>query len=462
MPVSTERYTTYDRSALYPERRVDNFVPNNILKFRQRPVELRLESPVRKSDEKLLGVLGFDPDKEVLGLRRRYREELARGLSPAEAKIRPIEETMTNSNDVHAEYSARLPVLPQHIVMESGRLKNSKSGYRIVDMISEEERQGAVLEAWVLNEKTLDKVKEGDTLISISPTGKTGIFDKETGGEFSYSDLQLYAVIKGWDGVLRGVTFIVSGMTYGESLELYQQFGESTPKMEDMKLDELDRVSEMVRRPVSVKGGKINFEMILDEIQSVKGGEVMRVADGVEKTFDEARELLKRIDEIEFLPEDCKGMLEDCRTYLDGNIENIEDPIVYDAIKQRLKATYLRVSKKVLGEDESETEEEKQVFRVMFDIQNTAKIDDRWINDNFAQTMFMLSRIPGCMGSSTSTGDFLTGQSLGDILSGGSNIISFSGALGSTEAGGSCKVCGINSAVKGGCGYCHGCAKKAA
>lgn len=420
-------------------------------------------TPISKKvdiENKMLGEFGFDVDKEVKGLHDKYVAGLAEGLSPAEAKTKPIKETMANSKDVHGEYALGLPVLPQRIVMKDGQLLNSKSGYRIAGMITEEERQGAVLEGWLIAEDKLATAKKGDVFIMISPPGKTGLHHSETNEEHVYEDMQMYVVIVGDNGELRGVTYIVSHIAYQQVLKLYSQFQAPTEKMTNMKLSELERTSEMVRQPIFISGGKLDHYKILDKTQAVVGREVMRSYDGKEKTFTEARGLLGKLDHLEFLPEKCKPDLDDLRKYLDKQVESIQDPKVYEAIKARIRWTYLRIAEKILGFDEKknvvQVQAETKAYKQAMDTSNISSIDNKYLNVMFAQTQAALALIPGCLGNKKAGSSLsLTGQTVGDLLS--SNIISFPGSGGISLNGevAKCSTCNLELCE----GKCYNCEK---
>lgn len=408
---------------------------------------------------------GFDSQVETEALKRNYnnaargrRLVMMDGLQPV------INENLANMSSHPKEYTMSDPVVRNPVRFnKKDQFVNDESGYVIEDMITDEERGGATRASVVNAQKKLSRLKTGDLVIWISSVGPTGRY--ESGREIVYEETQVYVFKKGSGRLIEGITFICD-LTYEQCLKLYGKYEAPDPSMTDLRKSELSRVSEMAKRPISVTGNQARIVNVLDNIQAIMGGKVMRKANGKNRTFDEARELLYNPSQLKELPEKCRAVLDKYQEYLEANLSQINDEKVFNAIKQRMEIAMLEITRIINNlEVGSETRQELPtsfLYIQAFDENNTDKIDYKLIKNNYeAEIQYLVTR-PGCLGKIG--GDFLTGQELGDILSGQSNIISFPGseAVGkSAESGGTCKICRMNKAVKGGCGYCEGCAKAA-
>lgn len=399
---------------------------------------------------------GFNSERETEALRRNINAASKNRLISVDALENALSENLANIASHRHEYTMSDPVVLNPVDLdEKGRLVNAESGYRILDMISPDERGGAVIDFVGGVEKILAAASLGDMVIGISPAGHTGRF--EQGKEIIYEETQVYAFRKGRGKLLGGITFI-SDLTFEQCLNLYGEYGKIDEAFQGRQLSERQKIEEMTRRPILITGGNISFENILDSIEAKIGGAVMRQANGMNRTFEEARVLLKDPGQLKALPDDCFEVLAMYRCYLESNIGNINDEEVFKAVKQRMEIAMLEITRLSIKE-KKETHEVEFIYEDAFSGNNIDLIDYNRIKSVYEEQIRFLMMRPGCLGKVDSKFS-LTGQSLGDILSGTSNIKSLlSGSAGTSE---SCKICGINQSVGGGCGYCHGCADKAA
>lgn len=403
---------------------------------------------------------GFNSQGETEALRRNCNVVSGGRLIALDRFDNVISENLANMASHPHEYTLSRPVVLNPVSLdERGKIVSRGSGYRVVDMISPQERGGAVVDFMEQTEKKLAESKTGDVVIGISPPGVTGRF--EGGKELIYEEPQIYVFKKGRGRLLEGITFIAD-LTYEQCLKLYGKYEKPDKSISNMEISERDRVADMVRRPIFITGGSVNFESVLDNIEAIMGGKVMRKANGINRTFEEARELLKDPKQLTQLPQECENVLGRYKNYLEANIGNINDEEIFGAIKQRMEIAMLEITKIIIGEEkEVGNQEHKQssaIYINAFSGNNINLIDYNLIKNVYDEQIKFLMTRPGCLGR-VGNNFTLTGQSLGDILSGASNPASLFGDVG---VGPNCKVCGVNPRAEGGCGFCHGCASKAA
>lgn len=402
------------------------------------PVKTRLpnskanEKPINTGPDLLKGT-GFTPLEEMASLKTKYNEGIAKGEDPKELLNRIVTENITNIRWYQWEYTMSDPVLPNPVALnEKGELVNSKSGYSIVDMTNEEERKGAVKASVVNIQKSLKDAKEGEMHMIISPPGWTGRLDRD-GKPIIYPESEIFTFIKGKDGNLRALTFIAD-MDIDQCDQFRKAFiqpsqGQESEQIKDPKvISTIKRIEDMVTSPVPVTGDKASFDKVLDQIQVVMGGEVMREANGATRTFAEAREFLARGDELQKLPDLCEEIIQTYEKYLRANIENINDPDVYAAINQRMQLTVLEIAKTLKG-DKTEAAKEVSFFYKQA-MASTNIIDSKIMQNNYDAQIAYLRTRPGCNGGGASESANIFGSDLSQVLSGKSGaIISGGGGL---------------------------------
>lgn len=397
------------------------------------PVKTRLpnskanEKPINTGPDLLKGT-GFTPLEEMASLKTKYNEGIAKGEDPKELLNRIVTENITNIRWYQWEYTMSDPVLPNPVAQnETGELVNSKSGYSIVDMTNEEERDGSVKQSVVRTQELLKDAKDGDTVMIVSPPGWTA--RKEINGkEIKYPEAEIFAFIKGEGRNIRALTFI-SELSLEECQQFKDHFVSPDPEVVKNKQTEREKIMDMVANPIMVTGGKVKFEDILDRIEAIKGGEIMREANGANRTFKEAREFLSRGDELQKLPDICEGIIQTYETYLRENIANINDPNVYAAINQRMQLTVLEIAK-TLKDGKAEAASKDVSFFYKQAMASINVIDSKIMQNNYDAQIAYLRTRPGCNGGGASESSNMFGSDLSQVLSGKSGaIISGGGGL---------------------------------
>ena len=419
------------------------------------------ESDTQKSSSPdLLKGTGFTAMEEIVSLRKKYNEGIAAGLSKEEVIKKIVTENVTNIRWYQWEYTMSDPILPNPVAQnEKGELVNSKSGYSIVDMTGDKERDGSVKASVVNTQELLKDAKEGDTVMIVSPPGWTGRKD-DSGKDIEYPEAEVFAFIKGEGRDIRALTFI-SELTIEQCQEFRNHFITPNPDFQDKKQTEREKIIDMVASPIFLTGGKVKFEDILDKIEAIKGGKIMREANGANRTYAEAREFLARGDELQQLPDLCEEVILTYEKYLTENIENINDPQVFDALYQRMQLTVLEISK-ILKPDKkdgvAEAPKEMSYFYQQA-MSSTNVIDQKIMKKNYEEQIAFLMTRPGCNGGGASEAASMFGSSLSEVLSGASGG-SFSGMGGSgglsKEEGGICMMCSTKNECTERCYKCGG------
>lgn len=413
------------------------------------------------SSPDLLKGTGFTAMEEIVSLRKKYNEGVAAGLSKEEVIKKITTENVTNIRWYQWEYTMSDPILPNPVAQnEQGELVNSKSGYSIVDMTGDQERDGSVKASVVNTQELLKDAKEGDTVMIVSPPGWTGRKD-DSGKEIEYPEAEVFAFIKGEGRNIRALTFI-SELTIEQCQEFRNHFITPNPEVQEEKQSEREKIIDMVASPILVRGGKVKFEDILDKIEAIKGGKIMREANGANRTFAQAREFLARGDELQQLPDLCEEVILTYEKYLNENIENINHPKVFDALYQRMQLTVLEISKilKPDKKDGASTEAPQQMsYFYQQAMSSTNVIDQKIMKNNYEEQIAFLMTRPGCNGGGASESAGIFGSSLSEVLSGASGG-SFSGMGGgsfsSSKEGGVCMMCSTKNDCTERCYKCGG------
>ena len=386
----------------------------------------------------LLKGTGFTPLEEMSSIKTKYNEGLAKGEDLKQLINRIVTENLTNIRWYQWEYTMSDPVLPNPVALsEKGELVNSKSGYSVVEMTNEEEREGAVKLSVIRAQELLNGANEGDTVVIPSPPKWNGRKDAK-----EYPEAEWFVFRKGKGRHIRALTFIAE-LTLEQCQEISDYFVKPDPSAESKELTEKERIIKMVSNPLLIKGGKARFEDILERIQIVKGGDIMREANGANRTFAEAWDFLKRGDELQKLPDLCEEIILTYEKYLRENIENINDPTVYAAINQRMQLTVLEIAKTLKGDQKADSPNEVSFFYKQA-MASTNVIDPKIMQSNYNQQIAYLRTRPGCNGGGAEATNVF-GSNLKQILGGYSGISGGGSAIGGesspfTEKCSTCKL----------------------
>lgn len=380
----------------------------------------KAEAVKESTSPDLLKGTGFTAMEEIVSLKKKYNEGIAAGMDPKELMKKIVIENVTNIRWYQWEYTMSDPILPNPVAQnENGELVNSKSGYSIVKMTGEQERNGAVKASVIRTQELLKDAQEGDTVIITSPPGWTGRKD-DSKTIIEYTEAEKFVFTKGKGRSIRALTFI-SELTLEQCQQFRDYFITPDPEAQNKEQTEREKIINMVSNPIFIPGGRVKAEDVLRRVQAIKGGRVMREAHGANRTFDEAWEFLARGDEIQQLPDLCEEVILTYEKYLSENIENINDPKIFYALYQRMQLTVLEISK-ILKPDKKDDTPKQMSFFYQQAMSGNNVIDQKIIKNNYdAQIVFLMTR-PGCNGGGQSESAGIFGSSLSEVLSGGSGL----------------------------------------
>lgn len=417
--------TTEVSTNLPDERSVREEVMQSVVILPLKPAEIPVPVvaaeiiPPQRSKEKPRGNIlnGFNSSAEIEALQKNAK------TSPEQA----VRENLANMLRYHDEYTKSDNVVQNPLMQdEDGDLANSDSGLKLLPLISEQERKGAVRDMMLSVQATLKGAKEGKVVIGVSGPGGTEMPDYQSGKEVIYTESQVYVYIKGKGREVRALTFI-SDMTLEECIRFYQSFAEPNPTVLNENAVQIDRLAELSRLPISVTGGKIDFAGVLKRIEdTMSGRKVMRAANGKHRTFEEGYQLIELGEKIHSLPEKCKQVAQRYQGFLEANLGNINDPAVAEAVRQRMDIAMLEMTRIINFKGDNQPD--NLVYLNAFSTLAPNLVDINSIQHMYQKEIAYLLTRPGCNGSGESSGS-LTGQSLGDLLSGGVSIGGGSGEI---------------------------------
>lgn len=353
---------------------------------------------------------GFNSQAEIEALQKNSK------ISHEQA----VKENLANMLRYHDEYTKSDPVIENPLMLdEDGDLANSDSGLKLLPLISAQERKGSVRDMMLAVQTEMREAEEGHVMVGVSGQGGTEMPMYKSDKELIYTESQIYVYIKGKGRQIRALTFI-SDMTLEECIRFYQSFAEPDPVVLSKEAAEIDRVSELERRPISITGGKIDFAGILKRIEdTMDGRNVMRAANGKDRTFKEAYKLVELGEKIHSLPEKCNQVAKRYENFLKANLDRIHEPCVAEAVKQRMDIALLEMTRII--NFKGDVQPDNLVYLKAFSTLTPNVMDMNLVQFIYQKEIAYLLTRPGCNGSGTAE-DILTGQSLGDILSGKSSI----------------------------------------
>lgn len=401
-------------------------------------------------------ITGFSPLEEVDALKRNYNEARLHGLSHEEAFNQVWKKHESNLIKYHMEYTMTLPVLINNVGLnEKGHLVNSKTGERLADITSADERDGAVKQSVIKTEKMLAEAEEGEMVWIISPAGYSGRFDDE-GNAINYKEPELFGFKKLKEGKVQAFT-LIADLSYGQCVQIHDVYAASDPNISNMKLSERHRIKSMVSEPIHVKDKNSDFKGFLKVVQGVKGDSVMREANGSNQTFIKAFELLDMEDDLKLLPERCEVSREMYKNWLGSNISNINSEGITDIVMQSMIICLLEDISIIQAKTPEEQNKRSNLYERRFISNDNKSINLSTVMQNYqAQIAFIQTKLAGlgCNIGGSGSGSGALGQTLGEILSGGSSLSRGGGvdSLSSQEEGGKC----INPS----CGEVNYCTKK--
>ncbi len=384
-------------------------------------------------------------------------ERLATGQSLVESVIYAFGERERNIRAYDDEVIKSKVVLPHlnRFAVVGGRTRIvGSSGRLMVDVVSPEERKGAVLEASVAIENILLAAENNSFAVLMSPNGWNGFMDKNGEQASPHLNTQVQVFWKDATGQLKGLTFHID-LDYDQAKEVMTRLGVSPEALEGET--EEDRLVNIVKNPAAacLPATYSNaFEYVLDKILEVRGDGDFRLLQqdtSVEiRTVAEARQGIKRFDQLFLGSRKEEEYLAKLKNYVLGEAGNIREQSVQQKIICQIENTILTLTRIYLQESGKMPILQPSVLAGLR-LHPWGVIGN---NDGFALERAFLETRAGCPPSEAA----LRGISLGFSIS-SEGSISFSGGVTGEYHVGTCGKCGNSNVLVGKCRICTTCEK---
>jgi hypothetical protein len=422
------------------------------------------EAEVETKPWKLLGS-GFNVPLEAKSLKKIFREKAFSGLNPAEAARAAFNETKGNLIGFWYEYLMLSPVLPNPVMIAQqkgqNRLKNAFSGQILVDMVTRDERLGAVQDGVAIVEDELvnkDKNADGSykkkLVVMQSAAGRSGLKDS-AGRDIIYQDSQTYIFKRNEDGTIECFT-VVTDMTRGENRKFLAALGVSCPRM----VGDMEDLANMVKSvAVKTEDQQIkNIEDVVKVIENVKENPYARKI-----KHKDGRQEIKYFSEVYAGVKKGKAMLnlnkhqEDLISSLEKNLT--DTPEVFNEetdpeILEKLIGTAVLEMVSILAwEKEASDHQDKSLTARNYQKMLTLEEFKAKRSFDYTRELKILRELPpGCNGGG--------GMSVKQMLNGESGVLGVFGprrAFFETSSSKKCQKCNqAKPDVE--CGYCTSCA----
>lgn len=291
-----------------------DFRSNLIYPESNQPTQIKPLERLRDADLEQLRLLdktGFSLAKQLRRFTLDYQTALLSGHSYQEAVSLALVAPRQDLINFKLEYLLQGLVLPislkeQKIAGRNRIVGGLYNSCPLLDMISSDERGGAVKDTIAKMEIILLKAPVGSVAIMTSPPGRSGM-RTDDGRSIDFVDTQSTVWIKKEDGY-EGVN-IVTDMDEGQNREFLIALGAKRDQFVDSKYQS-DRAANIVRNAIFLDGqGEIkNVEDVVSVMKRIKKSLFAHKVRG--KTFDDVFQQLKVRDKLLDLDENSNIVLE--------------------------------------------------------------------------------------------------------------------------------------------------------
>lgn len=345
-------------------------------------------TPEDRSWRKLTGT-GFNVELEIDHLIRNVIQDKT-GLAAA------LREVRGNLIGFKTEYLLQKTLLPNPIDIKEikgrRRVVSGLSGLPLLEMITPDERLGAVKDSFAKIEDFLLTAPRGSMAIMASPLGESGLHD-QVGQKITYPDSQTYMFRVGEDGKPSSYTLVTS-MDFRENRELLKRLGLPEINLYQGKT-ELEKTANITRNVAFLDGEAqpTNFRDIITTIQHVRKDiaktSIARLVntpyDLKPRFFDEAYSDLSRGEELLNLDQTHAGYIERFEQFVQVSQNHLNHSFTRLRLEEELAKTVLDMTGVLYGSRKA----------VEDPIKDHAGITGP---RNYAWEMEILRRIPGCNG----------------------------------------------------------------
>ncbi|MBU1032129.1 hypothetical protein KKE03_04400 [Patescibacteria group bacterium] len=355
---------------------------------------------------------GIDLGMEVRRLIRGVNSALEAGRTLNEAASLSAAELEINLRSYDTEIIKSRPVLPHmnRFGYKNDRLRMvGNSGEPIVDAITAQERNGAVLEASRTIESFLVSAGNNSFAVLMNPAGWNGFVDEYGQNAEPHLNVETMVFWKDKNGALKGLT-LVTDLKEEQAKQTMVSLGVEEEAMDGQ--NERERLANIVRNPalLSLPAAYANpFEYVLDKILIQRGQEdlKLRMRDGtVEiRSIEEVEKDINRFEELLNLTQEEEKLVTDPKRYILENIEKLGDKSVQQEIINRMEKAILMLTRVY-----RRTKEQITAYPTNMETYPTME-NRRRIEDDFSAEIMFLKTRAGCPASTVTR--ILGGSSLG-------------------------------------------------
>ncbi len=332
-------------------------------------MSLKLENRTSSQPWYHLTGTGFNVQSEVQMLSRGLKEgRLDQAISDARGDLIGFK----------FEYLAQRSILPNPVEIalskDRRRLVSAISKNPLTDMITRDERQGAVQDAMDSIEKFLLDAPNESMAIMTSAPGKSGLTDGN-GRDIIYSDSQTYMFRKNADGSLESYTMVTS-MSLNENRHLLGKLrsvsGQSIVNDKKEFQTDYDYASDLVRNVALIDGNQsqLDFKDIANmveqtraEIGGTKVSRIIKNGEGIQsKYFSEIYSDLGRRDQLMKIDSTLERLIQSFEQFVRDNLNSLYDPSHSHLIEKRLAITILEMMQQVQGKTDIASPARKETY----------------------------------------------------------------------------------------------------
>ncbi len=332
-------------------------------------MSLKLENRASSQPWYHLTGTGFNVQSEVQMLSRGLKEgRLDQAISDARGDLIGFK----------FEYLAQQSILPNPVEIalskDRKRLVSAISNNPLPDMITRDERQGAVQDAMDTIEKFLIDAPNESMAIMTSAPGKSGLRDGN-GRDIIYTDSQTYMFRKNADGSLESYTMVTS-MSLNENRHLLGKLrylsGQTSLNERQNSQTDYDYASDLVRNVALIEGDKaaldfkdiaIMAEHTRAEIGGTKVSRIIKNGGGVQsKYFSEIYRDLDRRDQLMHIDSKLENLIQSFEQFVRDNLNSLDDPNKSHLIEKRLAITILEMMQQVQGKTDIISPTRKETY----------------------------------------------------------------------------------------------------
>lgn len=330
-----------------------------------------LEAPIRTNypeksrpipqSEKWWLLPNFDIEGEIDCLFKIGDQKQTEGLDRKAALDEGLKEVRGNLIGFKLEFLMQEALLPNPVAQNrEGHLINAISGQRILPMITEDERCGAVYDSFTAVEDFFKGSENGSMAIIASPPGPSGLKDS-FGRAITYPDHQMYMFRKNEIGKMEAFT-VVSDMNYQQTLDFMEIMGKDR-KLFGVGKTEEEKLAAVVRNavflPPTLQGAN-RFEDIISNMQTVMGTDVVRTVEQpvpgtnqkriVKKGFSEVYSKLSQGEKLLNLDADCERTVRSFENFARDMLEIVSPEAARNGLEIKLHDTIVEMYMALKGE----------------------------------------------------------------------------------------------------------------